>query len=136
MVVRKDDTQSRFSAKRKDFAMIQTTRIAANSVAEKLFAAEAAIDAAIAAVATLTASMPSAIQDANLGFHVGQEAIMHSMESCAQLVKSRTNMVRTHSALLTAQHSVGLGAVAFNDMNCPPSAELATQQRHLSAVAA
>lgn len=114
--------------------MIQETRIAANSVAEKLFAAESAIDAAITAVAQLTASMPTASQQANVGPHVAQEALMHVMESCQQLVKSRTNIIRTHSALLTAQHSVGLGTVNFNG-NCPPSAELAPA-RHLTAVAA
>ena len=115
--------------------MIQETRLAANAIADKLFAAEAAIDAAIAAVASLTATMPVATQQANVGVHVCHEALMHAMESCSQLVKSRTNIIRTHSALSTAQHSIGLGAVAFNDMHCPPSAELAPA-RHLTAVAA
>lgn len=111
------------------------TRIAANGVAEKLFAAEAAIDAAIAAVASLAAQVPLATLEANVGPHVMQEALMHAMESCQLLVKSRTNIIRTHSALRTAQGSVGLETVAFNDMNCPPSAEIAAPVRHLAAVA-
>ncbi len=114
--------------------MIQTTRIAANAVAERLFAAEAAIDAAIAAVAQLAAAVPTASQDANVAPHVTQQAMMHAMESCQQLVKSRTNIIRTHTALLAVQHEVGLGAVNFNG-TCPPSAELAPATRHLAAVA-
>jgi hypothetical protein len=111
-------------------------RIAANSVAEKLFAAEAALDAALAAVANLTAAMPQAALDGNLGMHVGHEAIMHAMESAQLLVKSRTNMIRTHKALVTAQQDAGLGEVAFGDVSkCPDSAELAPQ-RTLTAVAA
>jgi hypothetical protein len=117
-----------------------TRRIAANSVAEKLMAAEAAIDAALAAVASLTASMPQAALDANLGMHIGHEAIMHAMESAQLLVKSRTNMIRTHKALLTAQHDMGLGEVALMDVTktCPDSASLQPAEapvRHLAAVA-
>jgi hypothetical protein len=117
-----------------------TRRIAANTVSDKLMAAEAAIDAALAAVASLTAAMPQAAIDSNLGMHVGHEALMHAMESCQLLVKSRTNMIRTHKALLTAQHDMGLGEVALGDVSkCPDSAELKPVEtapvRHLAAVA-
>ena len=115
--------------------MFQETRIAANGIATKLFEAESAIDAALAAVAALTANIPLANQQAKAGFHVGHEALMHAMESCQQLVKARSNMLRTHKALAVAQNEVGLGAVAFNG-NCPESAELSTPVRHLTAVAA
>ena len=118
---------------------LATRRIAANAVSDKLMAAEAAIDAALAAVASLTAAMPQASIDAGLGMHVGHEALMHAMESAQLLVKSRTNMIRTHKALLTAQHDMGLGEVALGDMSkCPDSAELKpaeTPVRHLAAVA-
>ena len=111
------------------------TRIVANQIAEKLIAAEAAINAAVAAVASLTASMPMASQEAGVGIHVGHDALMHAMESCQQLVKARTNIIRTHSALRTAQSDVGLETVAISDLtNCPPNAE--RQDRHLSVVAA
>jgi hypothetical protein len=118
-------------------APLAQTRLAANEVAAKLLAAEAAIDAAIAAVASLTAAMPVAAQQANAGMHVGHEALMHAMESCQSLVKSRTNIIRTHKALRVAQTDVGLGEVAFMDTNCPPSAQtsVAPVARHLAAVA-
>lgn len=116
--------------------MIATTRIEANGVAAKLLAAEAAIDAALAAVAGLTASVPAATQAANVGLHVGQEALMHAMESCQQLVKARTNIIRTHKALRDASGEIGLGAVMFNG-NCPPDMASATAPtRHLAVVAA
>jgi hypothetical protein len=118
---------------------LATRRIAANAVSDKLMAAEAAIDAALAAVASLTAAMPQASIDAGLGMHVGHEALMHAMESAQLLVKSRTNMIRTHKALLTAQADMGLAEVAIGDMSKCPNASLETQEtapvRHLSAVA-
>lgn len=101
-------------------APMAQARIVANEVTVKLLAAEAAIDAAIAAVASLTAAMPLAAQQANVGIHVGHEALMHAAESCQSLIKSRTNIIRTHKALRVAQDDVGLGHVAFNPM-CPPS---------------
>lgn len=116
--------------------MFAQTRIAANEIAAKLLAAEAAIDAAVAAVATLTATMPIASQQANAGIHVGHEALMHAMESCSLLVKARSNIIRTHKALRTAQTVVGLGAVSFLDTNCPDSAEAGAPTRHLAVVAA
>jgi hypothetical protein len=119
---------------------IATRRIAAHAVADKLMAAEAAIDAALAAVANLTAAMPQAAIDANLGMHIGHEALMHAMESAQLLVKSRTNMIRTHKALVTAQQDMGLGEVGLMDVTktCPDSASLQPVEapvRHLAAVA-
>jgi hypothetical protein len=131
------DTAAVIEAPTNGFA---TRRIAANAVSDKLMAAEAAIDAALAAVASLNAAMPQAAIDAGLGMHVGHEAIMHAMESAQLLVKSRTNMIRTHKALLTAQADMGLAEVAIGDMRkCPDSAELKPAEtapvRHLAAVA-
>jgi hypothetical protein len=108
-------------------------RIGANQVADQLLAAEAAIDAAIAAVAALTATIPTGSQQANVGMHVTHSALMHAMESCQQLVKSRTNIIRSHKALRVAQDEIGLGAVNFNG-DCPSSAEL--RPAHLTAIAA
>ena len=117
-------------------APMAQTRLAGNDIAAKLLAAEAAIDAAIAAVANLTAAMPVAAQQANVGMHVGHTALMHAAESCQSLIKSRTNIIRTHKALRTAQSDVGLGHVAFNPL-CPPAPEgVADNSRHMASVAA
>jgi hypothetical protein len=117
-------------------ALTAQTRLAANDLAAKLLAAEAAIDAAIAAVASLTAAMPVAAQQANIGMHVGHEALMHAMESCQSLVKSRTNIIRTHKALRIAQSDVGLDHVAFLPLCPPDQASLTPAFGPLSAVAA
>lgn len=116
-------------------APMAQTRLAANDVTAKLMAAEAAIDAAIAAVASLTAAIPVAAQQANVGMHVGHEALMHAMESCQSLVKSRTNIIRSHKALRVAQSEVGLDHVAFNPL-CPPDSVFGPEGRQLSVVAA
>lgn len=118
--------------------MLKERRLAANKVAEQLFAAEAAINAAVSAVAQLTAVMPMAAQEANLAACVGQDALIGAMETCQQLVQARSRIIATHAALREAQTRVGLGAVNFNG-NCPPSqgsldTELAPR-RHLTVAA-
>lgn len=110
------------------------TRLAANELAAKLVSAEAAIDAAMAAVASLTAAIPLASRQANVGMHIGHEALMHAVESCSALVKARTNIIRSHKALSVAQHEVGLGEVSFMS-NCPESAEVKPNFK-MSAIAA
>lgn len=121
--------------------MLKERRLAANKIAEQLFAAEAAIDAAVAAVAQLTAVMPMARQEANLSACVGQDALMGAMETCQQLISARSRIIATHAALREAQIKVGLGQVMFNDFNCPepPAGSLdapVPSRRHLTPVAA
>ncbi len=115
-----------------------SVRIAGNQLAEQLIAAERAIDAAVAAVATLTATMPAATQQARVGTHVMQESLMHVMETCQQLVKARTNILRTHKAMRAAQVDMGLGEVALGDVTYCNKAEFTSPEvafRGLSAVA-
>jgi hypothetical protein len=118
--------------------MLKERRIAANKIAEQLFAAEAAIDAAVAAVAQLTAVMPMARQEANVPASVGQDALAGAMATCQQLVEARARIIATHAALRDAQVKIGLGAVNFNG-NCPPShaelQEVAEPGRHLTIAA-
>ncbi|WP_426163810.1 hypothetical protein [Sandarakinorhabdus sp. DWP1-3-1] len=113
-------------------------RIAGNQLAEQLIAAERAIDAAVAAVATLTATMPTVTQQAKVGTHVMQESLMHVMETCQQLVKARTNILRTHKAMRAAQVDMGMGEVALGDMSYCNKAEFTSPEvafRGLAAVA-
>lgn len=115
-----------------------TMRIAGNQLAEQLIAAERAIDAAVAAVATLTATMPTVTQQAKVGTHVMQESLMHVMETCQQLVKARTNILRTHKAMRAAQVDMGMGEVALGDMSYCNKAEFTNPEvgfRGLAAVA-
>lgn len=96
--------------------MLKERRAAAQQVAEQLFAAEAAIDAAIAATASLTALMPSVRVQAGAGACIGQDALLKAVSTIARLSEARTEIVATHAALRVAQRQVGLDAVAFGGM--------------------
>lgn len=54
--------------------MLKERRLIAQNVADQLFAAKAAIDAAIDATATLTGLMPSVRADAGISALIGQDA--------------------------------------------------------------
>ncbi len=99
--------------------MLKERRLAANQVAEKLFAAEAAIDAALAAVAELTATMPAARTQAGLSMYFGQEALVGSSETAMTLTKARGEMLKVHTALVTDQKNAGLEAVNFGALEKP-----------------
>ncbi|WP_416908727.1 MAG: hypothetical protein ACMVO5_03700 [Polymorphobacter sp.] len=96
--------------------MLKERRLAAETVAEQLFAAEAAIDAAIQAVALLTATMPKARLDANLAPMVGHEALLQASRTCASLMDARSGICATHEALAVAQRQIGLGAIGFGSL--------------------
>ncbi|OYQ35434.1 hypothetical protein CHU93_01645 [Sandarakinorhabdus cyanobacteriorum] len=118
--------------------MLKERRIAANKIAEQLFAAEAAIDAAVAAVAQLTTVMPMARQEAHLSACIGQDALMNAVQTCQQLVEARARIIATHASLRQAQTQVGLDAVNFNG-RCPPEegalTETAAPARRLTIAA-
>lgn len=93
--------------------MLKERRLAAETVAEALFAAEKAIDSAITQTAALAGLMPASRQSANLSAMVGQEALMGAVETMQALALARQNIVATHKQLSIAQRDIGLGAIAF-----------------------
>lgn len=95
--------------------MLKQRREAAETVAEALFAAEKAIDAAIASTATLAALMPHSRQAARLSALVGQDALMSAINTIQALGVAREGIVSTHKHLTVAQHDIGLSAVSFID---------------------
>ena len=106
-------------------------KIIGHRVADQLFAAEAAIDGALAAVATLTAMLPNARIQARLSAVVGQGVFDCSSQTIAALTEARRGIVATHNQLSGVQHSVGLGAVALGgedkpEENEPPIGRLRT----------
>lgn len=96
--------------------MLKERRAAAQQVADQLFAAEAAIDAAIAATATLTALMPTVRSEAGAGACIGQDALLRAVATIAKLGDARTEIVATHAALRVAQRQIGLDAVSFGGL--------------------
>lgn len=99
--------------------MLKERRALAQTVADQLFAAEAAIDAAIAATATLTGLMPAIRADAGISALIGQDALLQAAQTCAELVQARGSIVATHKALTVAQGEMGLGAVMFGSFAKP-----------------
>jgi len=100
--------------------MLKERRLAAEIVAEALFAAEKAIDAAITSTAALAGLMPVTRQTANLSAVVGQDAIMGAIETMQALGVARQNIIATHKSLSVAQRDIGLGAIAFGNMGEKP----------------
>lgn len=101
-------------------------------VADRLFAAELAIDAAIARTAELAGSIPAARAEAELACEVGQEALEYAAESFSALVKARAQMIASHRELAANKDQIGLRAYSFGGFAKPDWLE----HRHLTEVAA
>lgn len=97
----------------------------ARQVADQLFAAEAAIDAALATTATLAGLMPAVRADARLSALMGQGAIERAVETMTALSQARRSIVETHKQLSITQKQMGLGEVAFGGLvEKPPSGSI------------
>lgn len=94
-------------------------KILGHKIADQLFAAEAAIDCALSAVATLTAMLPNARIEANLSAVVGQGVFDRSCQTIAALTEARRGIVETHRELTDVQHRIGLGAVSLGGVDKP-----------------
>ncbi|WP_421738991.1 hypothetical protein [Caulobacter sp.] len=103
--------------------MLKERRLAAETVAEALFAAERAIDAAITRTAALAGLMPATRQDARLSAMIGQDALMAAIQTMQSLGHAREGIVDTHKHLTTAQRDIGLAAVSFGDGGEKPPPE-------------
>jgi methyl-accepting chemotaxis protein len=117
--------------------MLKQRRHAAEQVAESLFAAEAAIDAALACTAKLAGQMPSVRQDARLSALIGQGAIEQAIEAMSALSQARRSICATHKELSMAQGHIGLGAARLDGTGSPkpPSdAEMLPMARQLRPV--
>lgn len=114
--------------------MLKDRRNAAIKIAESLFAAEEAIDVALARAAELNGNMVTARSEAKLSAVVGQDAFEVSAAVFAALARARCDIVETHRRLSEAKIRVGLGAVAIGETGKPPMFEGA-DGRHLHSVA-
>lgn len=102
--------------------MLNERLSAARLIADKLHAAEAAIDQALACAAELSAAMPVARMSAKVSALVGHEAISGAAETQAALVEARRRLIATHCVLDQARLAVGLQAVALGGGMVKPSA--------------
>jgi hypothetical protein len=113
--------------------MFKERRAAAMKVADSLFAAEEAIDAALARVAELNGALVTARTEAKLSALVGQDAFEVSASAFSALARARCDIVETHKRLSEAKIQVGLRTVAIGDLGKPPMAQ--ADGPHLQAVA-
>ncbi len=95
--------------------MLNKRREAAEKVAQRLAAAEAAIDQALTCAAELNAALPSARAEAGLSAVVGQEALDGAAEVYTRLVAARRGIVETHRMLDETKIQIGLRTVAIGD---------------------
>ncbi|MDB5433244.1 MAG: hypothetical protein JWP35_4360 [Caulobacter sp.] len=90
-------------------------RKSANTVAEHLFAAEAALDEAIRCAAALAGALPTARLEAKLSAVFGQDAFAGASRTMCVLTDARAELLRTHGALDEAKNRIGLRHIAFGD---------------------
>jgi hypothetical protein len=116
--------------------MLNDRRRAAIKVAQSLFAAEQAIDAALARAAELNGNMVTARTDAKLSALVGQDAFEVSASAFAALARARCDIVETHKRLSETKIQVGLRTIAVGDDDWPkPPQPTGEQGVHLKVVA-
>jgi hypothetical protein len=104
--------------------MPRTRQAVAQSVADRLFALEDAIDVAITRAAELNASMPQARGAARLPAMIGQEALGKAAETFTALVQARRHVVETHASLDEARVQIGLREVSVGDLVPKPSPKI------------
>jgi hypothetical protein len=91
--------------------MLKERRAAVLTVSEALWAAEAAIDAALGKTALLTGAIPQVSKDARICTEVGQNAMERVSQTIMSLTEARRAIVETHKELSIAQKQIGMGAM-------------------------
>jgi hypothetical protein len=89
------------------------------SLAARLYAAEAAIDAALAETATLAAMLPAARAQAYLSAVSGQKAFDGAAASISALAEARSHLVQTHNTLAALARKLGLETLAVGPVDKP-----------------
>ena len=112
---------------------IMKRREVAQDVADRLMAAEHAIDIAIARTADLTGFLPTARVEAELPCETGQEALEYAAESFSALVRARAQMIASHRELAVTKDQIGLRTVSLGGLVPKPPAQ--AQVTHLTEVA-
>jgi hypothetical protein len=110
--------------------MLKERKEAAIKVAESLWAAEEAIDAALVKVAQLNGTLITARTDARLSAIVGHDAFEGAAATLGALTRARGEIVETHKRLSDAQVQIGLRTMAIGDLGKPEG-----NARHLQVVA-
>jgi len=95
---------------------------AAEHLADRLFAAERALDEAIGKMADLIGHMPRARMAAHLSAVVGQDAVAEAAETLSAMIGARGHLVATHSRLADVRDQIGLQEMGMGSTDMKPSA--------------
>jgi len=96
--------------------MPKQRHVIAHSVAQRLFAAEEALDIAAARIAELNAALPLARLEGKLAASIGQDAFRASAAAVVFVAQTREEIVATHARLKQASDDIGLGEQAYGDV--------------------
>jgi hypothetical protein len=88
----------------------------AHSIAQRLYAAEEALDLAAARIAELNAALPLARLDGRLAASIGQDAFRTSADAVVLVARTRDKIVITHDMLKQVSDDIGLGPQSYGDV--------------------
>ncbi len=94
--------------------------LVAQKLANKLFATEAAVDAAMAEAMNLLAGMAEARAETRMSAVVGNEATAKIAEAIAILAQARTAVVAAHGELADLKQRAGVRTRMIGVMDKPP----------------
>ncbi|HEV2081131.1 MAG TPA: hypothetical protein VGR32_01630 [Brevundimonas sp.] len=96
-----------------------TRRTVGESLAQRLYAAETAVDAALIAAAGLAAELPAARSGALLSAVTGQRAFDGAAGAVSALVQARAQLVQTHGVLAAVARKLKLDDLAVGPVDKP-----------------
>jgi len=114
--------------------MLRQRRLAADQVADALFAAEASLSRAMVDVAQLVSATEEARASANLSPVVSGDAIYRAISCLRGLGDANQELMMSHNAFAAVQKRVGLGAVSYGESGKPSG--LDEKSPNVAAVAA
>ena len=116
--------------------MLNERRKAAQGVADRLMAAEAALDLALTCAAELTGYMPAARIEANIAAEIGHSAMEHSAAALSLMMRARGEIVAAHRELAITKDQIGLRTVAIGGLVPKPPLQTTGQLSLVETAAA
>ena len=104
------------------------------TVAERLRAAETAIDQALIAMSELNGAMPQARIEAEVAAECGHRAMEHASESQHLMMQARGRLITAHKMLAKTSEGLGFEPQAFGGIYGKPDARSTSQQPMLREV--
>lgn len=96
-----------------------TRHTVGEALAQRLYAAESAVDAALIAAADLAADLPRARSQALLSAVTGQRAFDGVADAVSALVQARAGLVQTHGVLSAVARKLKLDDLAVGPVDKP-----------------